>query len=89
MDTRPGCKGGVRPHTFNALTRGPAHQMRSPWRRDGGRGAGGGGGAGEERVGRGGWDGDEMSEGRNEREGCGVMNKMGRGRDDILPSPAD
>ena len=63
--------------------------MRSPWRRDGGRGAGGGGGAGEERVGGGGWDGNEMSEGRNEREGCGVMNKMGRGRDDILPSPAD
>jgi len=78
MDTGPGCKGGVRPHTFNALTRGPAHQMRSPWRRDGVRGVGGGGGAGEERVGG---DGgvDEMSEGiaragpgrRNEENGQG------------------
>ena len=63
--------------------------MWSPWRRDGGRGAGGGGGAGEERVGDGGWDGDDMSEGRNERVGCGVMKKMGRGSDDILPAPAD
>ena len=63
MDTGPGCKGGVRPHTFNALTRGPAHQKRSPWRSDGGRGQGGGGGMGEESVGGGEWDGDDMSEG--------------------------
>ena len=62
--------------------------MRSPWCRDGGRGAGGGGGKGEEHVGGSGWDGDEMSEGRNERVGCGVMKKMGRGSDDILPVPA-
>ena len=55
MDTGLGCKGGVRPHTFNALTKGPAHQMRSPWRSDGRRGAGGGGDdTGEERVGGGG-----------------------------------
>ena len=38
---------------------------------------------------RDGWDGDDTSEGQNERVGCGVMKKMGRGSDDILPAPAD
>jgi len=41
----------------------PPSATWSPWRRDGGRGAGGGGGVGKERVGDGGWDGDDMSEG--------------------------